>query len=145
MSEVEKPSVPPPILLSAIICERVIIDQLTQMPSVICVLQTITAPRYPARHAQLAFFCEFTNGHGKTKINARLVDVQQDDKVILEQTVEGRFADVKQVVCLTFGFEGIVFPHPGEYRFQVLAGTELLGERRIICREINLQRGGQDK
>jgi hypothetical protein len=33
---------------------------------------------------------------------------------------------------------GIVFPHPGEYRFQLFAGGYLLGERRIICRKIKL-------
>ena len=34
--------------------------------------------------------------------------------------------------------QGIVFPHPGEYRFQLYAGGALLGDRRIICRKINM-------
>jgi len=135
---------PPPVLLSAIICDRVIFDRVTGMPSIICVLETISAVKYPARHARLAFFCELTNGHGKAKITTKLVDVQQEDQPILEQTVQGEFVHVKQVVALQFGFEGIVFPHPGEYRFQIYAGTNLLGERRIICRQIELERGGEN-
>jgi len=144
MSEGKKKKLPPPVLLSAIICDRVIFDRVTGMPSIICVLETISAVKYPARHARLAFFCELTNGHGKAKITTKLVDVQQEDQPILEQTVQGEFVHVKQVVALQFGFEGIVFPHPGEYRFQIYAGTNLLGERRIICRQIELERGGEN-
>ena len=143
MSGKKKKKLPPPVLLSAIVCDRVIIDSLTGMPSIIGVLQTVSAVKYPARHARLAFFCELTNGHGKAKITTRLVDVQQGDQTVLEQTVEGEFINVKQVVALQFGFEGIIFPHPGEYRFQIYDGTNLLGERRIICRQIQLVRGGE--
>jgi len=143
MSGEQKIKLPPPVLLSAIICDRVIFDRLTGMPSIIGVLQTISAPKYPARHARLAFFCELTNGHGKAKVTTRLIDLQQEDQTILEQTVQSQFVDVKQVVALGFGFEGIIFPHPGEYRFQIYAGTNLIGERRIICRQIQFQRGGQ--
>lgn len=144
MSGEKKEKLPPPVLLSAIICDRVIFDRLTGMPSIIGVLQTISAPKYPARHGRLAFFCELTNGHGEVRITTRLVDVKEDDQIIFEQTVKSKFVDVKQVVALGFGVEGIVFPHPGEYRFQIYAGTNLLGERRIICRQIPLQRGDKD-
>ena len=142
MSSEEKKKLPPPVLLSAIVCDRVIFDRLTGMPSIIGVLQTISAMKYPARHARLAFFCELTNAHGRENITVKLVDVQEDDKIMLEQTVQGEFVDVRQVVGLGFGFEGIVFPHSGEYRLQIYAGTAPLGERRIICRQIQQERGG---
>jgi len=31
-----------------------------------------------------------------------------------------------------------VFPHPGEYRVQVSAGNDFLGERRVLCRQIGV-------
>ncbi len=130
--------IPPPLLLSAIVCDRVIMDNMTQTPSIISIIHTISAPRYPARHYRLTFFCELTNGRDKMQITIRLVDVQQEDKTMFEQTVEQEFRDIKQVAALTFGVEGIIFPHPGEYRMQIYAGTHLLGERRIICRQIEL-------
>jgi hypothetical protein len=34
--------------------------------------------------------------------------------------------------------QGIVFPEPGEYRFQLYANNYLLGERRIVCREVQM-------
>jgi len=140
----EEQEVPPPLLLSAIICDMVIFDAFTKRPSIIGAFETISAPNYPARHPWLAFFCQLTNGRGKTKVAVRLVDVQQDDKMMLEQTIEQEFIDIRQVANLILNFGGIVFPHSGEYRFQIYAGTEILGERRIICREVKLPSGGQN-
>lgn len=143
MVEEEVQKLPPPVLLSVIICDLVIIDRITDRPSIIGAFEAISAPRYPARHARLALFCQLTNGHGKAKITVRLVDVQQEDKTLFEGAVEREFRDVREVANLTFEIGGTVFPHPGEYRFQVYAGTEFLGERRIICRQIKLPTGGK--
>lgn len=128
-----------PILLSAITCGRVIFDKVSGMPSVIDIVQNIDAHKYPARHPQIVFFCELTNGHGETKTKVRLVDAQQDEKVIFEREGTVRFEDVKRIVTLAVNLQGIVFPHPGEYRFQLLAGGALLGDRRIFCRKITIR------
>ncbi|TKJ34432.1 MAG: hypothetical protein CEE38_17965 [Planctomycetes bacterium B3_Pla] len=127
-----------PILLSAITCGRVIFDKVSGMPSVIDIVQTVDAPRYPARHPQIVFFCELTNGHGTTRTKVRLVDAQEEEKTIFEREGTVRFDDVKRIVTLAVNLQGVVFPHPGEYRFQLLAGGALLGERRITCRKIKL-------
>ena len=134
-------NIPPPVLLSAIICDRVITDKRTNQPSIIGAFETVNAFKYPARHSRLAFFCQLTNGHGKVLITFKLVDVQKEDKPLFEQKIEHEFTDVRRVENLTFNIEGIPFPHPGEYRFQVFAGSTLLSERRIICREIQVSPG----
>jgi hypothetical protein len=41
-------------------------------------------------------------------------------------------------VTLAMNLQGIVFPSPGEYRFQLFTGGYLLGERRIACRQIKI-------
>ena len=134
MAEIE------PILLSAITCNRVIFDKVSGMPSIIDIVQNIDAPRYPARHPQIVFFCELTNGHGTTKAKIRLVDAQEEEKVIFEREGSVKFGDVKQIVTLAMDLHGIVFPRPGEYRFQLYAGGSLVGERRITCRQVTLPR-----
>jgi len=141
MVEEELKKLPPPILLSVIICDMVIIDRITDKPSIIGAFEAISAPKYPARHPRLAFFCQLTNGHGKVIITVKLVDVQQEDKILFEGSTEQELKDVRQVANLTFEIGGMVFPHPGEYRFQIYAGTEFLGERRIVCRQIELPTG----
>ncbi len=132
MAEIE------PILLSVITCNRVIFDKVSGMPSIIDIVQTIDAPRYPARHPQIVFFCELTNGHGTTKAKIRLIDAQEEEKVIFEREGSVKFGDVKQIVTLAMDLHGIVFPRPGEYRFQLYAGGSLVGERRITCRQVTL-------
>jgi hypothetical protein len=127
-----------PILLSAIICDRVIFDRISGMPSIINIIQTINAPRYPVRHDQLIFFCELTNGHGDTRLKIRLVDLENQDKVIFEQGQSVDFKDVRQTVTVAINLMGIVFQHTGEYRFQLFANGNLLGERSVICRQVTL-------
>ena len=127
-----------PILLSAITCGRVLFDKVSGMPSIIDIVQTINAQQFPARHPQIVFYCELTNGHGTTKVKIRIVDAQEEEKSIFEKEGMVKFNDVKQIVTLAMDLHGIVLPKPGEYRFQIFAGGFLLGERRIICRKIEL-------
>ena len=135
-----------PILLSAITCNRVIFDKVSGMPSVIDIVHTINAARYPARHPQIVFFCELTNGHGTTNAKIRLIDAQEEDRTIFEKDGTVQFKDVKEIVTVAMNLQGIVFPHPGEYRFQLFTGGDLLGERRITCRQIELPpRAGADE
>lgn len=88
-------------MLSVIICDLVIIDRITNKPSIIGAFETISASKYPARHPRLVFFCQLTNGHGKTRITVKLVDVQQKDKTLFEGTIEQKFRDVREVANLT--------------------------------------------
>ncbi len=132
----------PPILLSAVICDKVIFDRVTGNPSLISIIQNINAPRYPLRYWQIVFFCELTNGHGLTETTIKLVDETQGEKAIFQQTGNVEFKDVQQVVTLAVNLQGVVFHHPGPYRFQLYAGDHLLGERRITCRLVEPQRRG---
>jgi hypothetical protein len=127
-----------PILLSSIVCDRVIFDRISGMPSIINIIQNINAPRYPVRHDQLIYFCEMTNGHGVTHLKIRLVDIENQDKAIFEQGQPVDFKDVHQTVTVAINLMGVVFQHTGEYRFQLFANDTLLGERSVMCRLVNM-------
>ncbi len=131
----------PPVLLSSIICDRVIFDRLTGMPSVINILQCVNAGQFPVRTGQLVFFCELTNGHGKTEVMVRLVDVSNNEQVVFEKKGNVEFKDVRQVVTMAMSLHGVVFGHPGEYRFQLFCGDELLGERAVLARQVTMGPG----
>jgi len=133
----------PPVLLSAIICERIIFDKITSMPTLVNIIQTINAHRYPVRYEQVIFFCELTDGHGRTDAEIKLIDTNEDDKVIFSRTGQVDFKDVKQIVTLAMNLQGMVFPHPGEYRFQLSAQGQLLGERRVVCRKVEMPPGNK--
>jgi hypothetical protein len=133
---------PPPVLLSAIVCDMVIVDALTGKGTVVGIFDTINAPAYPARHDSLFVFCQLTNGRGQVPVRIRIIDLADDEPVLYEKDVVGNFEDVKQVANVVLRVGGLEFPHPGEYRVQVYAGTEFLGERRILCRELPAKSGG---
>ena len=141
----KKEAIPPPLLLSAIICEQVIINALNRLPSIINAFENLKARKYPARYPRLAFFWQLTNGRGKAKITINLVDIEKEDEPIFQRVISAQFGDVRQVANLMFDISGIVFPHPGEYRFQIFVGTALLGERRIICEEIEVSSGDKNE
>jgi len=128
----------PPLLLSAITCDRVIFDRLSGMPSIINIVQVVNAINFPLRHSELVFFCELTNGHGNTEIEIILVDLEENEKVLFRQKKFVEFKDVRHILTLALKMQGIVFPSPGEYRFQLYANGTMLGERRVLCRKVNL-------
>jgi len=123
----------PPIILSAVVCDRVLFDAPTKTSSLISIRDTIVSPKYPLRYPQLFFFAELTNGHNDTPISVRLIDTSQDDKILIEKTANLKFPDVKNIVSVAMGFEGLIFEHPGQYCFQILCGKEQLASRRLIC------------
>lgn len=127
----------PPILLSAITCDRVIFDRISGMPSVINIVQVVNSVKFPLRHSELVFFCELTNGHGITDVEIILVDLENNEKILFRQKKTVEFKDVRHILTLALKMQGVVFPEPGEYRFQIHANGSLLGERRILCREVS--------
>jgi hypothetical protein len=133
--------VPPPVLLAALVCDTVILDAMTGKATAVGIFDVINAPMYPIQHQRLFVFCQLTNGRGRVNIHTKFVDLEDDEKVILENTVPAEFVDVRQVANVISEFVGAAFLHPGEYRVQVFAGTEFLGERRIICKQITMKPG----
>lgn len=128
----------PPVMLSAIVCDRIIFDRISGRPSLINILNEVNSPHFPLR-CSLVFFSELTNGHGLTETRIAIIDSCQNDKVIFEQNGKIEFKNVKQIVSLALNMQGVLFPAPGEYRFQLFASGNLCGERRFICRKVNLE------
>jgi hypothetical protein len=123
----------PPVALSTIICDRVLFDAPTKTSSIIGIIDRIFAPQYPIRFPRLFFFAEMTNGHDVTELEVRLVDVQNDEKIIIQKKATVKFPDVKSIVSVVMAFEGLTFSRPGEYCFQLFAAGQILTTRRLTC------------
>jgi len=123
----------PPVALSTIICERVLLDAPTKTSSIIGIIDRILSPQYPIRFPRLFFFAEMTNGHDTTELEIRVVDVQNDEKIIVQRKASVNFPDVKSIVSVVIAFEGLAFSHPGEYCFQLFAAGQILTSRRLVC------------
>lgn len=121
----------PPVVLSTIVCERVLFDAPTKTSSLIGIIDRIFAPQYPIRFPRLFFFAEMTNGHDVTPLEVRLVD--SDEKILIHQKAQVQFPDVKTIVSVIMVFEGLAFNQPSEYYFQLYAADQLIASRRLEC------------
>ena len=137
------PEIPPPMLLAALVCDTIIVDARTGKGTVVGIFDVINALGYPVRHDRLSVYCQLTNGRGRVNVRAAIVDLENDEEVLCQNSVEAEFVDVRQVANVMLEFVGLVFPHPGEYRVQISAGTEFLGERRILCKLIPVKPGDE--
>lgn len=135
---------PPPRLLSFLICDQVITDIRTKKQTIVGIYENISAHQYPARHPKLTLYAQFSNGRGSVKGRVRVTKIGEEEKEIF--SIEGPivFKDIREVKALILDINGFVFPEEGEYRFQMYVDDDFLDERRIICRKINLQNKGKE-
>ncbi len=80
----------------------------------------------------MSVFVTVTDGRGKTPIKLRLVDADEDNDPLFEGEMELEWDDPRMMAEMIFVIQGVAFPSPGEYRFQLSSGGEPLMERRIV-------------
>jgi hypothetical protein len=123
--------VPPPVALSLVACERVIVDALTGQYNLIGVVSNVQGQQFPYQLGQLCLYAELTNGHGPTKLRLRIIDAGEEEEPVLEAELEISMDHPLSVKQVVFGANGLIFPEKGEYRVQFFAGDHLMTERRI--------------
>ena len=73
---------PAPRCLTLILCEVLIVDRVTNKPSIIGATINIDAPGFPLVAGPLWVFTEFTNGHGRFDFSLRIMD--PDERPVFE-------------------------------------------------------------
>jgi len=89
-------------------------------------------------------YVSLTDGRGKTALRVELVDVNEENEPIWEDsdyTVD--FVDPRMVVEVSYPIPLVTFPEPGEYRFKLFANDEFIMERRILA--FHIQRPKKDE
>lgn len=124
-----------PIVLTLLLCERVIVDARTQQYSLIGLVSNVNASRFPVRSPTLCIYTEVTGGHGVTPLTVLIVDVDEKREPVVKLDLEVNLEDPLAVTQVVFGMPRLVFPHPGDYRIQVVCDGSRLLEKRLILRE----------
>lgn len=124
---------PPPLVLSFVACEQIITDAESRNPTIVNVFHDVFATKYPSLHPRLSVFIELTNGHGQTPLEIRLVH-EKTQKTVFSMSAQASFPDPRLVASLSFSVANIILHSSGEYRLQLLSGSQtLLIERRITA------------
>lgn len=102
-----------PIVLSFLVCDRVILDAQTSQPSIIGIVTSVQASKFPVQSPPLAFFAELTSGHGLAPLVLRVVDANEERPPVLEVELSVEMGDPLAITSLTLGVGSLVFPEPG--------------------------------
>ncbi len=123
-----------PVVLTLLLCEKVIVDARTQQYSLVGLVSNVNASRFPVRSPNLCIYSEITGGHGVTALTVRIVDVNEERDPVVKLDVEVNLEDPLAVTQFVFGMPSLVFPEPGVYRLQALFSGSGLLEKRLILR-----------
>lgn len=126
----EQSSLAAPTLVSLLICDQVIDDKLTNKKSAIGLFNTVLVTGFPATIPQMAVMASLTEITTRTQVELRLVR-DKDNAVLFSSKGFVDAPNPLATVDLLFTMQGVRFPEPGQYAFELLAVTELLGRRRF--------------
>ena len=121
-----------PYTLAMVICEAAHRDMATGKTTLLGIFTTIGSQVFPATLGQLCIYLAITDGLGPVPITLKVVDVDEVEAPLFEQTASFEFQDPLSVVETVFQILNLVFPVPGEYRVQLFAADEPLMERRLL-------------
>ena len=93
---------------------------------------SIVAVAFPFTSSSLSVYASLIDGRDETPILLRVVDVDEAREAVLEFETPVNFLDPTEEVELAFVLNDLIFPEPGDYRFQLYAGGQFLRERRLI-------------
>jgi hypothetical protein len=122
---------PPPTVVSLMVCDQIITDRLTGKQSIIGIFSRVHALKYPVIHPLLSVFVGLTNGHGRVELTTRIVDSNEARPPVVEGRGGVQFRNPRDIAYLALQFHGLRFPAAGEYRVQLWAGSTLLREARL--------------
>ena len=123
-----------PYVLAMIVCDEAWRDPNTGKLTLLGIFNTVMADEFPFQLPQIVVYFTLTDGRGRFVISVRFVAVGEEDEGISETSAVIAFADPRALHEGEVRLVGAVLPRPGEYRFQLLAGEDLLLERRIEVR-----------
>lgn len=128
-----------PVVLTLLLCEKVIVDARTQQYSLIGLVTNVNASRFPVRSPNLCIFTEVTGGHGITALTVKIVDVDEKREPVVKVDLQLNLENPLAVTQFVFGMPPLVFPRPGDYRLQAISNGATLLEKRLILREASQQ------
>lgn len=121
---------PPPVPLGLALCNLVIIDQHSRMPSLIGMFTGLEVDRFPSDPQRFSVFAALTDGLGNGRIEWVALRLETGEQVYAQNgTIDS--PDRLKVVNVNFRVRGIIFPAPGSYEFAVLVDGDVIARRRV--------------
>lgn len=133
MSEDENVSSVTPFPLAMVVCDFIYRDPYTGKFTLTGTFSQITGRTFPLKHPHLFVYSALTGGRGEIPLRMELWHADEEDQPL--SVIEDKInctQDPRATHEIAFGFNGLVFPKPGEYRLSLFANDEFMVERRIL-------------
>jgi len=128
-----------PTYLGMVMCDNILQDPETKKYYLMGTAAVTYARSFPARYQKMCIYAVLTGIREPTSITVKLVHVDPQSKEDTDvMTIQGMVdsSDPLAVAELTLGLRNLIFPKPGEYRFQLLSGRVFLGERKFVVKKL---------
>lgn len=135
----QEPITPVPSLLAALLCDQVILDQLTQKKTLVGIFEAFNFPQFPASYGGFFLFARITDAEGQINLKIRFVRLE-DDVALGEMAVPMVAKDRLEANDVMLQIPPLPFDRPGGYEFQLFTNDVYIG--RALVR-VNLTPGGQ--
>jgi hypothetical protein len=132
---------PGPVVLAINICDTVIRDELTKKVSLIGLFSTIRSFNFPCIHPSMHIYIALTGGHGRHKVDVRLVRTR-DQQPVMGSVGPVEFSNPLQVVEMNIKWNNVGFAEPGGYSVDVLCDD---GPVPICSRKFHIIKQGESK
>lgn len=126
------PAPVPPTVVALLATEGVHRDLLGK-PYLMGVFHAFYSPHFPAPLPQVAVYIALTGGHGTVRLTLRLVADGDDSAPLFTFEFPVEFTDPFAVREIAVNAPNtLTFPSAGTYHWQLLCGSEVIGERRLV-------------
>ena len=122
----------PPEVLAFVIADHVHRDESAGKFFILGTRASVGAPTFPFTCPSLGVYASMVDGRGQTVVRLRLVDVDEAREPVLDYETTVNFLDPTEEVEVAFRLVDLVFPEPGDYRWQLYGAGQFLRERRFL-------------
>jgi hypothetical protein len=120
--------IPPPSPATLWICQQVIVERITNNPSLIGIHTGLRVDGFPSPPQRLSVFASLTDTMGRGRLRLTIDDPATDSEVFSEERTVA-FADHHAVVNVHFRIATLRFPSPGRFGFFLFVDDDLVAQR----------------
>jgi hypothetical protein len=130
---------PVPTTLAMLLCDTVIVDELTKKKSLIGVFEDVNTVALPA-NMNCALYAKIVDAEGNYNFRIRLVSLKNETVITELPGASATIPDRLKAVELAINLVGLQLPEAGKYEFQLFGNDVYLA--RITMEVRQLQLGG---
>jgi hypothetical protein len=122
-----------PFCLGMLLADFVWKDPMSGKKTILGTFDGICSAQFPCVYQSLAVYCLLTGGRGKLPLALRLIDAADpNEEPLYATTQEFEIHNPRSTFESVFVIQNCVFPHEGEYRFQLRCLGDVVMERRLV-------------